>query len=302
MAAAHTVTRRTVLQAAVALASLRGAGAYALGSPRKYRMGLQLYTVREPMDADPVATLDRVHALGYRELETYGFAPDGIQFYGMHARAFRTVLDDLGLSTMSGHYDFGSYLHRPLAEFITYADRCIEGALALGQKYVTWPWLGPESRTLDAFQRVAERLNVLGERARQTGISAAYHNHGFEFEDLGGATGFDIVSRETDPALVKLQLDLFWVAHASPISAAALIAAQPGRFVMWHIKDMDAQKRYTELGHGVIDFPSIMPHARTAGLEYLYVEQGDNFAVDPLHSIATSAQYVREQLSAWIAL
>jgi sugar phosphate isomerase/epimerase len=103
--------------------------------------------------------------------------------------------------------------------------------------------------------------------------------------------------QKTDPDLVKLQLDLYWTAHSSSRSPHEWFALQPGRFVMWHVKDMDRKTRdYTELGNGSIDYTRIMPEAELAGLEEYFAEQGDNFAVDPVHSIATSAAYVKRYL------
>jgi sugar phosphate isomerase/epimerase len=166
----------------------------------------------------------------------------------------------------------------------------------LNQEYITWAWLDPQSRSLDAFRRVAERLNMIGAQAANAGLKVAYHNHDFEFIEHDGRIGYDIILRETDPALVKLQLDLFWVAHSSARTPHEWFQLQPGRFVMWHVKDMDSAKRYTELGNGSIDFTRILPDANLAGLEEYFVEQGDNFAVSPMKSIETSAAYVRKYL------
>jgi sugar phosphate isomerase/epimerase len=291
--------RRTFLQysaASLALGAPALRTASAATKPR-YRMGLQLYTVREPMAKDAVGTLKQAAALGYRNFETYGFEPDSVKYYGMPARNFRKVLDDLGLATTTGHYDLHQFLAKPPAAMTAYIDRCIEGALALNQKYITWAWLDPQSRDLDSFKRVAERLNLIGGQTAKAGLSVAYHNHDFEFIAHDGKTGYDIILRETDPELVKLQLDLFWVAHSSARTPRELFQLQPGRFVMWHVKDMDSAKRYTELGNGVIDFTRIMPDAQLAGLEEYFVEQGDNFAESPMKSIEVSATYVRKHLS-----
>jgi sugar phosphate isomerase/epimerase len=266
------------------------------GVRSRLRMGLQLYTVRDPMAQDPAGTLRQAAALGYRNFETYGFEPDTVKYYGMRAAAFRQVLDDLGLASTTGHYDLHQYLAKPASAMTAYVDRCIEGALALGQNYITWAWLDPQSRGLDSFKLVAERLNLIGAQAAKAGMKVAYHNHDFEFVPHDGQIGYDIIMRDTDPDLVKLQLDLFWVAHSSARTAHELFRMQPGRFVMWHIKDMDTARRYTELGHGVIDFTRIMPDAELAGLEEYFVEQGDNFAESPMKSIAVSAQYVKEFL------
>lgn len=280
------------MQGVAALAMSGGVGASAAAKPR-YRMGLQLYTVRDPMAKDAVGTLRRAAAFGYENFETYGFEPGTVQYYGMPARDFRKVLDDLGLATTTGHYDLHRFVATPMADMTNYIDRCIEGASALGQKYITWAWLDPQSRDIESFKRVAERLNRIGAQAAKAGLSVAYHNHDFEFIPHAGKIGYDVIMNETDPDLVKLQLDLFWVAHSSARSPHELFRLQPGRFVMWHVKDMDAGKRYTELGNGSIDFMQIAPDAKLAGLEEYFVEQGDNFAVDPMTSIEVSAAYVK---------
>jgi sugar phosphate isomerase/epimerase len=290
--------RRAVLKSSAAVLALglpTFRNAEAAAKPR-FRMGLQLYTVREPMAKDAVGTLRRAAALGYRNFETYGFDPEPVKYYGMPAGEFRKLLDDLGLATTTGHYDLHRYLAGTPAEMSAYFDRCIEGALALGQKYITWAWLDPQFRGLDSFKLVAERLNLIGGQAAKAGVRVAYHNHDFEFTPHDGKIGYDIIMNETDPALVKLQLDLFWVAHSSTRTAHELFRLQPGRFTMWHIKDMDKARRYTELGNGVIDYRNVMADAQLAGLEEYFVEQGDNFAESPMKSIEVSAKYARENL------
>ena len=297
---AAPVTRRDFVKGASTLAGLSALGLSSRASAdfAEYPMGLQLYTIRDPLAQDVFGTLKHVAAMGYRDLETYGFDPARVKYYGLDVKDFKRVLVDNGLTTSSGHYDLFLYLKKPLEEMMAYVDRCIEGALALDQAYITWPWLDPESRGIDAFHLLAERLNRIGEQVQKAGLQLAYHNHDFEFVEHDGGRGYDILIRDTDPALVKLQLDLFWVAHSSPWTALELFERQPGRFTMWHIKDMDRKSRkYTELGQGSIDFTKILPHAKLAGLEYFFIEQGDNFALDPMRSIADSATFFREHLA-----
>jgi sugar phosphate isomerase/epimerase len=286
--------RRAFLKHAAAFASMSALTANtSVANVPHFRMGLQMYTVREPMAKDALGSLKQIAALGYRNLETYGFDPDAVTYYGMPAAAFRKVLDDLGLTTTTGHYDLHAYLNKPEAAMTAYIDRCILGAQALGQTYITWAWLDPQSRGLDSFALVAQRLNLIGAQAAKAGLKVAYHNHDFEFIPHDGKIGYDIILNRTDPALVKLQLDLFWVAHSSARTPHELFTLAPGRFVMWHVKDIDSQKRYTELGNGSIAFSKIFPDAQLAGLEEYFVEQGDNFAVGPMQSIETSAKYVK---------
>lgn len=296
----YPMSRRSFIRSAGMLAAAATLGMPSLASASigsRFKMGLQLYTVRDPMASDAIGTLRTIANLGYEDLETFGFDPDRVGYYGFDAHRFKQILDARGLTTTSGHYDLFRYLNEPLPVLESYVDKCIKGALALQQRYITWPWLDPDSRRIESFKKLAERLNIIGERIRRSGLGLAYHNHDFEFIDHDGVTGYDILLRDTDPNLVKLQLDLFWSTHSSKRSAHELFQQQPGRFVMWHIKDMDKQKHYTELGNGVIDFTKIMPDAGLAGLQYYYVEQGDNFAVDPIQSIATSAAYVKKYLS-----
>ena len=287
------MTRRSFLER-TALASVASA-IPALQQRGRYKMGLQLFTIRAPMSQDVAGTLKRVASLGYEEVETYGFDAQGLGYYGMPVKAFAGLLRDNGLTSPSGHYDLNRYATTSEDELNRYMDRCIEGARALGQAYVTWPLIDPPSRTIDGFKTVAHRLNLIGARAKKAGLLVAYHNHDFEFVEHNGQLGYDIITKETDPALVKLQIDLYWIARGAKVSANELFKRHPGRFVMWHVKDMHkASRDYTELGNGSIDFTQIFPAARLAGLQHYFVEQGGNFAQDPMRSIADSAAYMKK--------
>lgn len=265
-------------------------------SQSKYKLGLQLFTIRDAMETDPVGTLKAVKAMGYEDFELYGFEPDKLAYYGFKATEFKDILDDLGLSISSGHYGLADFRDDPEA-MKRYVDRCIEGAKAIDSAYITWPWHPPEHRNLESFKALPEILNGIGEQVTQAGLGFAYHNHNFEFEDFDGTNGYDIIIKETDPALVKLQLDMYWSEHSSPVSTADLIARDPDRFVMWHLKDMDKVTRdYTEMGNGSIDYHDILSRASQEGLQYYYIEQGGNFAKNSMESVATSARYFKQEL------
>jgi sugar phosphate isomerase/epimerase len=134
-----------------------------------------------------------------------------------------------------------------------------------------------------------------------SGLGFAYHNHGFEFDDHDGENGYDVIINETDPSLVKLQIDMYWVMHSSKYTPMELIKKQPGRYVMWHIKDMDKVSRdYTELGNGSIDYVDLLPDPVESGLEFYYLEQGGNFAHNPMKSIADSADYFKKHLQRYL--
>lgn len=268
---------------------------------KKYKMGLQLFTIRDAMAEDPVSSLKKAAGLGYQDLETYGFDPEKGMYYGFKAADFKKVLEDHNLTTSSGHYDLFRYLDKPASELERYVDRCIEGVKAIDQSYITWPWMAPEARTHETFKRLPELLNKIGEQVTKSGLGFAYHNHDFEFVDYDGETGYDIIMREADPALVKLQLDMYWAEHSSKLSSAELIARQPERFVMWHIKDMDKVTRdYTELGNGSIDYHTVLSEASQEGLEFYFLEQGGNFADNSMQSITESAAYFKKNLKKYL--
>lgn len=291
--------RHTALFGVGSLLAIRG-GAAPLSN--RYKMGLQLFTVRDPLAADLSGTIQKIASFGYADCETYGYQPEQGTFYGLKAPEFKRLLNENGIITTSGHYDFSRYFDKTADELLRYTDRCIEGALALDQRYITWPWLDPAFRTLAHYRQLAGKLNRIAERVAGANLGFAYHHHDFEFTDQGGQNGYDIIMQETDPDRVKLQMDLYWVVRSSKLGPAALIDRQPGRFVMWHIKDMDKKTHdYTELGNGSIDFSAILPLASKAGLQYYYIEQGSNFAKDPMQSIADSAAYFKKNLESYLA-
>ena len=278
-----------------------GLAGFTFPEKKNYKMGLQLFTIRDAMAKDPVSALKIVSSLGYQDLETYGYDAVQQKYYGRDAVDFKKLLEDFQLTTSSGHYDFASYFDKPTDALKQYVDQCIAGAHQLGQHYITWPWLDPSSRTIEKFKFLTERLNLIGEQINNANLGFAYHNHDFEFIDHDGQNGYDIIMRETDPKLVKLQIDLYWVAHSSKLSPHELFMKQPGRFVMWHVKDMDKVSRdYTELGNGSIDYTTILPDASLAGMQYYFLEQGGNFSQNSIQSITDCANYFKQHLAKYL--
>jgi len=239
--------------------------------------------------------------MGYEDFETYGYEPVKDEYYGFDSMKFKELLDGMGLSTSSGHYDFSNYFDQSDEAMERYVDQCIVGAIALDQAYITWPWLHPQFRTIENFKLLSEKLNRIGEQVTKAGLGFAYHNHDFEFIDHDGEQGFDIIFNQTDPSLVKLQLDLYWAVHSSKLSPIELVNKQPDRFVMWHIKDMDKVTRdYSELGNGSIDYDQMLSEMDQSGLQYYYLEQGGNFANNSMTSIADSATYFKKHLQKYL--
>jgi sugar phosphate isomerase/epimerase len=267
---------------------------------KKWDIGLQLYTVRDAMAKDPAATLARVAKIGYNTVEgTY--APGDEKFYNMDAKAFADALKQNGLVMPSGHYRLGE--DAPEGEMKMKGtlmhewDRAVEDAHTLGLKYMVCAWLSPAERQgLDHYKMIAGVFNKAGEKCKAAGIQLCYHNHDFEFDKQDGQFPYDVILDNTDHQLVKMEMDLYWVTKANqdPID---IISRHPGRFPLWHLKDLDKtpERSFTEVGNGVIDFPKIFTHAKEAGLKYWFVEQ-DKCPGDPFDSITQSIAYIKKNL------
>tara|TARA_A100001011_G_scaffold192644_1_gene201253 strand:- start:21193 stop:22083 length:891 start_codon:yes stop_codon:yes gene_type:complete len=262
----------------------------------KYKMGLQLFTVRDAMAKDPVDTLKKVKAMGYQDFETYGFNPKTKEIYGFKVSDFKKILDDLDLTTTSGHFGFSDYFDASEDELKWFVDQSIDASKKLNAPYITWPWVHPDHRNPESFKVLADKLNRIGEQVKAADLEFAYHNHGYEFENWEGTTGHEILMKTTDEDLVKLQMDMYWVVHSGK-TPKELVDQHPGRYTMWHIKDMDKVTRdYSELGNGSIDYIKILPDSKKSGLKYYYIEQGGNFAINSIESVAASALFFKKNL------
>ncbi|MBN9385766.1 MAG: sugar phosphate isomerase/epimerase [Chitinophagaceae bacterium] len=294
-------TRRSFLRS-VSLYSAGALAAPALASFIKAgqpTIGLQLYTVRDAMQADPAGTLARVAQIGYNSLE--GATYTGTEkFYGMDPKTFKDVLKKNGLVMRSSHYRLGEDKGGAGEMKGTMLDdwgRAVDDAAALGVQYMVCAWLSPaERKGLDHYKWLAGELNKAGEKCKKSGIQFCYHNHDFEFEKQGGQYPYDVVLDNTDKNLVKMEIDLYWVTKAGQ-DPIALFAKNPGRFPLWHLKDMDAtpEHSFTEVGNGTIDFKKIFAHASHAGMKYFFVEQ-DKCPGSPFDSITKSIAYIKKNL------
>ena len=246
-----------------------------LGGP----IGIQLYAVKDEMQAHAAATLRMIKEIGFGEVETAGFA-------GLSAHQFRGLLDDAGLKCPSAHLQFNA----------GNLGAAFEQAHALGARYATSgslrAALSPEGGTtssptggmsLDEAKRTAELANRIGEQARRADLEYAYHNHDFEFaEQDGGAVGYDLLLRETDPGLVQFEIDCGWMVLGGR-DPRDYFARHPGRIPMIHVKDFlptaarDSSYAGAELGHGMIDYQPIFAAAEEAGLRHYFAEQEGPF-------------------------
>lgn len=262
--------------------------AQAVATAADPEIGLGLFTLREQMAADPRGTLEKVAKIGYKKIEPFGF--DGNTVFGLDAVKMDKICKDLGLKMVSGH------INPP-----TFSDNweaALEYMNVVGQKYAVWPWLPPEMRNLETYKRVAETLNTAAAAANQVGIQVCYHNHDFEFEDLGdGVTGMDILSSETDPELVQFELDLYWVNKAG-FDAVEQFKRFENRVPLWHVKDMadTPEQGFAEVGEGTIDYKAIFAAKETSGMKHFFVEQDQSD--DPMKSIEISYKNLTQKILA----
>jgi sugar phosphate isomerase/epimerase len=260
---------------------------------KQSKIGVQLYTLREQLPKDLEGTLKKVAGLGYREVELFGYS-DG-KFFGKTPKEFRSMLQGLGLTAPSGHYTTGNTTPSSKGTLTNDWNRAVEDAAAMGQKYMICAYLFPDERkTLDDYKRHIELFNKSAEVCRKSGIQFGYHNHDFEFETLSGQTPYDLILKETDPKLVKMELDLYWIAFAGK-DPVTYFKQHPGRFPLWHVKDMEKspERSFAEVGRGSIDFQRIFDAKKTAGLQHFFVEQ-DVTKRPPLESIEISIQNVKK--------
>ena len=253
--------------------SVRGAD----GTARRLdRIGVQLYTVRDAMQESVERTLERVAAIGYSEVEFAGY-------YDRSPQQIRNVLDVNGLSAPA--------VHVPLETLENDWQETVDFAATIGHRYLVAPWIAPADRTsLDDYRSFAERFNYFGERASAAGFIFGYHNHDFEFEPLDGRIPFDLLVEETDPALVKFEMDLYWIIKAGA-DPSAYFRNQSGRFPLVHVKDKSVDGSWADVGAGTIDFASLFALSEQAGIRH-YIVEHDNPA-DPFESIAASYRYLR---------
>ncbi|WP_373516620.1 sugar phosphate isomerase/epimerase family protein [Pricia sp.] len=254
--------------------------------------GLALYTVRDTMGTDPKGTLKAVAAAGYKNIESAGYA-DG-KFYTMSPTDFKNYVAELGLTPISAHQ--GSVT-------LENADAMMGDVKAAGFEYfvVPVPPMGlfkSDQATMSmtgGAANLAQILDTLGEKANAAGLKLLYHNHDFEFKKDGdGIVTIDYLLENCNPEFVNFQMDLYWVtmAGADPV---AYFEKYPGRFKIWHVKDMDDQGRFAPVGTGTIDFASILAKKDLSGMEYYMVEQDMTFdGLKPLEAIKISHEGLKE--------
>ncbi|NBB22750.1 TIM barrel protein [Runella sp. CRIBMP] len=305
--------RRTFLKntSALALGSLAvPALAKNLFAPEALpRPGLQLFTLFRAMSDDAKGSLEKVAGIGYKEIESAFSMKDG--YYGYSPKEFKKVVEDLGMTWRAHHVGGAPFRPRPaqagapagggaaaagapprqmpanmpkrlnlLENYQQLVDEAAEGGLT----YLVCA--STPVGTLDEIKKSIEVFVKTGEACKKAGIGFAYHNHATEFDKVEGQTPYDLILSQTSPDLVTMEMDMAWVVKAG-LDPVELFKQQPGRFPLWHIKDIDKElKKPVEVGTGVVDFKKIFSGAQKAGLKYYFVEQ--DMAASPFESIATS--------------
>jgi len=258
-------------------------------------IGVQLYTVRTEMEKNVEATLARIAAIGFKEVEFAGY-------FERTPAAIRDLLKANGLTAPAAHIDYNSLSEANL-------PKAIDAAATIGHTFLVNPWIDETMRKQpDIWPRVAATFNRAGEQCRKAGIQFAYHNHNFEFSSTAGPLPFDVLLQRCDASLVKMELDLCWV-EGSGLDPVTYFKKYPGRFPMVHVKDLtrvptraaaektalsldDLKKDMTDVGKGVIDWKRILASAGPAGVKHYFVEHDAPAA--PFDSITTSYGYLRK--------
>ena len=247
---------------------------------------LQLWSVKLALEKDPLAVLNQIAANGYKKIESFE-GPKGM-FWGMKNTEFKKVMDDLGMNMFSTHCndtgDFKSFEQKAAA------------AGEIGLKYIICAYKGPQ-KTLDNFNQFADEFNTCGEIAKKHGLRFAYHNHDYSFVPMNGIVPMDVMIKNTDPAMVDFEMDLYWTRVAG-IDPLAYMDKFPNRFKLVHVKDLvktntpEGQESCV-IGKGTIDYKTLLPEVAKRGVQHMIVEQEHYTGTNELDAAKDDAAYMK---------
>ncbi len=289
------MNRRVFLErSALAAGGFAFASLYSCTNPAivEKSIGIQLYTVKELFEKDVMGTLKLVADTGFKQVEAYGYN-DG-KIFGVSYADFAKEVKRLGLDLISGHYGTGQSTPEKTGTPTNEWERSVNDAKAAGQKYTTIAWLDESERnSLDAIKRTCEIMNKAGEVSKKYDLRMAYHNHAFEFDKVDGQVLYDVMLKELDPSLVAMEMDLYWIVFAGQ-DPLTYFKNHPGRFELWHVKDMDKTDRAknSDVGSGSIDFKPIFEAAGQAGMKHFFLEQ-EYFTGPQAESIKNGYTYLK---------
>jgi sugar phosphate isomerase/epimerase len=277
-------TRRNFLKTSLAATAVL-AGRTAFADIPGITFGVQLFMLRRQAATDLAGVFREIHDAGFPQVELYPIA------YNHPAAELRRMVADAGLGAVAGHFDYVG-----LESKLDYAHD-------LGLKYMVCPMLPKEQwTTLAGFRQAADLFNRVGEGARSRGMEFVFHNHDYDFRPIEGSNGFSELMRHTDPALVKLELDIYWLAQAGQ-DPLAILKDHADRARLIHMKDRlpnspisyDMEKsseHFTELGKGTLDWRAILLQARKQGIQYAFLDQDETSLPVP-ESMKISRAYLR---------
>jgi sugar phosphate isomerase/epimerase len=281
------MNRRTFIGSSLAAALANSRFAWAADSRKLDRIGMQLYTVRDLMKTDFEGTLAKVAAIGYNEVEFAGY-------FDHKPQDVRAMLDKLHLTSPSEHVSYEVVQNQ--------WPETLDAAHTVGHKFIVCPSIDDSQRKkVEAWKKAAEVFNRAGEASQKAGIQFAYHNHYWEFEPLpdnGGKFAYDMLLAETDPKLVKMEMDLCWITIAGQ-DPLTYFNKYPGRFPLVHVKDWtkgpdgkmgEKDGEMADVGSGAIDWKRIFAQSKKAGIQHYFVEHDEPKA--PLESLANSYKYL----------
>lgn len=263
-------------------------------------VALQLYTVRDEMQADFEGTIRKVKALGY----------DGVEFAGLFDKSaadIKALCEEVGLVPISAHV--------PLDDMVADPEGVLKDYAEIGCKYVVVPYLTEERRPgTDGWEKTIADIRLTCEAAKALGMTMLYHNHDFEFLKVDGEYALDILYNSVPADLLQTELDTCWV-NVGGENPAGYVKKYSGRAPVVHLKDFVGSKsddmyeligiekkaeaapqkfEFRPVGSGKQDFPSILKAAEDAGAEWVVVEQDNpSMGLTPLECAAKSRAYLK---------
>ena len=272
----------------------------------RYDLGVQLFTLMSVIDKDTTGTLKKLADLGYKNIES-AFSMQG-GFYGKKPKEFASLLKDLGLKWRAHHVlgapfklppgtkmpldEKGNPIKiPPMKNLKENMQELVDSVAEGGIKYLVCANI-----PITTPAEVAEAVPILtktGELCKKAGLQLVYHNHDWEFKMVGDAKPYDVFL-QIPSDLLKLELDLAWAVKAG-VDPVALFEKNPGRFPLWHVKDLDKDMETIKpVGEGVLDFKRIFEHAKTAGLKYPFVEH--DMPADAFDSLSRSKTWLKNNI------
>ena len=295
------IARSSAVAASVVVAShaSRPAAAAECNPP----LGVQLFTVRDELRRDLRATLARLREIGFTQAELYGLSGRENRLFGLTAAELKSAFAANALSVELAHVDGSLTNTAAIADFaaelgITTAIVAlpVELGAARNDRLSVAPVKG-----LAQLDALAEKLDRTARAYRARGIRFGYHNHDVELLPVAGVVPLDYLMSRTDPDLVKMELDLGWLALAGA-NPAEYVRRYSGRIVACHMKDYDAriasdvpERKLVEPGAGAIDFGAVVAAMRDAKVEHAYIEI--DVSADPLGAVASGYRYLKMLLA-----